>query len=115
VNTPYTLLTLLAAALDSMSTPENIAILAIGAGLGIMLSLLCALPWLQWRRRALTRSTQQQKLARADYQRRLAQLQSQLNSIQEDMQREIALRDAQLLDALTNQTRAGGEHVTADN
>lgn len=110
MNTP-TLLTLLAV-LDSLRTPENLAILAIGAGLGILLSLLCALPWLQWRRRALARSTQQQKLARADYQKRLAQLQSQLNSIREEMQREIALRDAQLLDALTNQR---GEHATADN
>lgn len=105
----------LPAVLDSMSTPENLAILAIGAGLGILISLLCALPWLRWRRRALARSTQQQKLARSDYQRRLAQLQSQLNSIQGEMQREIALRDARLLDALTNQTRARGEHVTADN
>lgn len=114
MNTPSTLLTLLAV-LDSMSTPENLAILAIGAGLGILLSLLLALPWLQWRRRALARSTQQQKLARSDYQRRLAQLQSQLNNLRGEMQREIALRDAQLLDALTNQTRARGEHVTADN
>ncbi len=51
-------------------------------------------------------------LARADYQKRLAQLQSQLNNLREEMQREIALRDAQLLDALTNQR---DEHATADN
>lgn len=114
MNTPPDFLTLLAA-LDSMSTPENLAILSIGAALGILISLLCALPLLQWRRRALALSTQQQKLARADYQKRLAQLQSQLTSLQEELQREIALRDAQLLDALTNQTRARGGHVTADN
>ena len=114
MNMPPDFLTLLAA-LASMSTPENMAILGIGAGLGILISLLFALPVLQWRRRVLTRSTQQQKAARADYQKRLAQLQSQLTSLQEELQREIALRDAQLLDALTNQTRAGGEHVTADN